>query len=350
METSKLNIVIVGLGFMGEMHAQAYAGLPRAKVVAIVDALPDTARAKAGRLQLGSVPVFADLESALAAVSTDIVDICLPTDHHTALAVQALRAGKHVFCEKPLALSLEQAREIRKARDAAGTFFQVGHCIRFWPEYQAFEKFLREGSAGRLLSLTLQRRAARPGYSAGNWLNDPSRSLGAALDLHIHDTDFVLHLLGTPPAVFSRGTRDQGGWSHIFTHYLYPDVVVHAEGGWNYPDQWGFQMAFQAVFEHGAVEYDSGSNPTLRIVRAGCKPEPLPFVPAGGQASGTTGNLSSLGGYANELAAFLDCVANNRSPTLATLDQSAESLRVVLAELASAESGSPVNLATPAHS
>ncbi|MFA6286181.1 MAG: hypothetical protein WC661_02260 [Opitutaceae bacterium] len=174
--------------------------------------------------------------------------------------------------------------------------------------------------------------------------------MGAALDLHIHDTDFVLHLLGTPPAVFARGTRDQGGWSHIFTHYLYPDVVVQAEGGWNYPDQWGFQMAFQAVFEHGAVEYDSGATPTLRLVRTGGKPEPLPYVPAGGQASGTTGNLSSLGGYANELAAFLDCVATRRAPALATLSQSTESLRVVLAELASVESGSPVNLSAPVQS
>lgn len=344
METPKLNIVITGFGFMGEMHAQAYAGLPLARIVAIVDELPDAARTKAARLGLGAVPVFADLDSALAAVSADIVDICLPTDRHAAVAVQALRARKHVFCEKPLALSLDQAAEIRRALDAAGTFFQVGHCIRFWPEYQAFEKFVREGSAGRLLSLTLQRRAARPGYSAANWLNDPARSLGAAVDLHIHDTDFVLHLLGTPPAVFSRGTRDQGGWSHIFTHYLYKDVVVQAEGGWNYPGQWGFQMAFQAVFERGAVEYDSGASPTLRLVRADGKPGPLPYVPAGGNASGTSGNLSSLGGYANELAAFLDCVAQKRAPALATLDQSAESLRVVLAELASVESGAPVKL------
>ncbi|MET0263941.1 MAG: Gfo/Idh/MocA family oxidoreductase [Rariglobus sp.] len=350
MQPPKLDIIITGFGFMGEMHAQAYAGLPLANVVAIVDALPDVARSKVARLQMSPVPVFTDLESALAAVSADIVDICLPTDRHAAVAVQALRAGKHVFCEKPLALTLEQTREIREAHEDAGTFFQVGHCIRFWPEYQAFEKFVREGSAGRLLSLTLQRRSARPSYSAANWLNDPARSLGAAVDLHIHDTDFVLHLLGTPPAVFSRGTRDEGGWSHIFTHYLYPDVVVQAEGGWNYPGEWGFQMAFQAVFEHGTVEYDSGTTPTLRLVRANSKPEPLPYVPAGGNASGTSGNLSSLGGYVNELAAFLDCVANNRPPALATLDQSAESLRVVLAEVASIESGAPVNLVASSRS
>ena len=344
MNPPQQRIIIVGLGFMGEMHAQAYAGISHAKVVAIVDSLPDPARAKLARLKLDGVPLFTDLAAALGQVSADIVDICLPTDQHATVAVQAIRAGKHVFCEKPLALSLAQANEIRAALGEAGTFFQVGHCIRFWPEYQAFEKFLREGSAGRLLSLTLQRRAGRPGYSAANWLGDPARSLGAALDLHIHDTDFVLHLLGTPSAVFSRGTRDEGGWSHIFTHYLYSDVVVHAEGGWNYPGQWGFQMAFQAVFERGAVEYDSGASPTLRLVRDGGAPEALPFTPAGGQSTGTTGNLSSLGGYMNELVYFLDCVAQGRAPALSTLDQSEESLRVVLKEIKSAELGSVVNL------
>ena len=341
-ETQK--VIVAGFGFMGEMHVQAYANIPKAEIVAIVDATPQEAKAKAERLKL-NVPIFTELKSALAAVSADIVDICLPTDQHMEIAVEALKSGKHVFCEKPLALSLDQAEKIRQALAQAGTFFQVGHCLRFWPEYQAFTKFVREGSAGRLLSLTLQRRSARPSYSAGNWLNDEARSLGAAVDLHIHDTDYVVALLGTPPAVFSRATRDHTGYSHIFTEYLYPDMVVHAEGGWNYPAQWGFHMAFQAVFERGAVEFDSRQNPSLVITRADGATELLPFVPAGGgEATGTTGNVSSLGGYVNELMYFVDTVAQGRAPEIATLAQSTESLRVVLAEVESASRGEIVSL------
>ncbi len=344
MNTKKQKIILVGFGFMGEMHVQAYANIPQAEIVAIVDAFPEGAKAKAERLQL-KVPIFGELKTALAGVSADIVDVCLPTDQHMATAVEALEAGKHVFCEKPLALSLDQAERIRQALEKAGTFFQVGHCLRFWPEYQAFTKFVKEGSAGRLISFTLQRRSARPSYSAGNWLNDSVRSLGAAVDLHIHDTDYVVDLLGTPPAVFSRATKDETGYSHIFTDYLYPDVVVHAEGGWNYPAQWGFQMAFQALFERGAVEFDSRQSLSLVVTREDGKTEPLPFVPAGGgEASGTTGNVSSLGGYVNELVYFVEMVAQGRAPEIATLAQSTESLRVVLAEVESASSGQIVSL------
>jgi predicted dehydrogenase len=340
---STTRILINGLGFMGSMHAAAYATIPGASVVGVVDAFPETARARADRAGLAGVPVFATLADALAKTPADIVDICLPTHLHTDACVEALEAGRHVFCEKPLALSLGEIEKIRAARDRSGAFFQVGHVIRFWPEYQAFEAFYRGGSAGRLRSLTLQRRSARPA-GAGNWLADPSRSLGAALDLHIHDTDYLLHLLGTPAAVDTRGIRENGAWNHVFTDYRYEGgPIARAEGGWDYPAKWGFLMAFQAVFEEAAVEFDSNASPTLRLVRAGAEPEPLPFVSAGGKAD-AGGNVSSLGGYINELAAFVACVASGRAPMVATLEDGAESVRVVLAEIASAEKSAQVSL------
>lgn len=342
--SEKIRIVIVGFGFMGEMHAQAYAKIPMAEIVAVVDARPEAALEKLDRLELG-VPVFTSLTSALAEQPADIVDICLPTDQHVAAAVEALEAGKHVFCEKPLALSLHEAKLISEAQERSGTYFQVGHCLRFWPEYQAFSSFVKGGTAGRLLSLTMQRRSARPAYSAGDWLNDANRSMGAAVDLHIHDTDYLVSLLGTPRTVYSRATVDKTGYSHIFTDYGYPDVVVQAEGGWNYPSQWGFQMAFQAVFENGSIEFDSNQNPSLSVTLDGKATEPLPFVEAGGgNALGTSGNVSALGGYINELIYFLNAVSTKNSPEIATLSQATESLRVVLAEVESATVGKMVEL------
>lgn len=339
----KQRVLIVGFGFMGEMHAQALGGIAQAEIVGIVDNLTVAAGAKASRLNL-AVPIFSDLTTALKSIQCDIVNICLPTDEHATAAIIALGAGKHVFCEKPVALSLGDAEKMRAAHVASGKFFQVGHCIRFWPEYQAFEEFMHAGTAGRLLSLTMQRRGGRPAYSVDNWLNDEKRSLGAAVDLHIHDTDYILHLLGMPEAVISRGTRDYSGWSHIFTRYIFPEVVVQAEGGWNYPPDWGFQMAFQAVFERAAVEYDSSAKSTLRVTLTGQAPVPLPFKSAGNEATATVGNLSSLGGYANELCYFIDCVSQGRAPAIATLDQAITSLGVVLNELQSVETGKPVSL------
>jgi predicted dehydrogenase len=311
----------------------------------VVDANPKQAKEAMRRARI-EAPLFSDLARALQAVEADMVDICLPTDCHTQTALQAIAAGKHVFCEKPIALRLKDARKINLAATKAGIFAQVGHCIRFWPEYQALERFVNSGKAGQLRSLSLQRRSALPNYAFGRWLLDPERSGGAAVDLHIHDTDFVLHLLGKPDAVYSTATEDTNGPTHIFTTYQYRNgPQVTAEGGWNYPAKWGFQMAFQAVFENGAVEYDLNAAPTLTATIGNGPKKPLKFSsPTLPGSKAGTGNLSALGGYFNELQYFVNCLARKQPPQKATLAQAGESLRVVLAELDSARQGKPVRI------
>lgn len=337
-------IVLCGLGFMGAMHAQAYGQLSYARIVGLVDShFEDAARRKA-ELQIDA-PLFPTLKEALAALDPQVVDICVPTDQHEALALEAAAAGKHIFCEKPLSMNSDSAARSLAAVTAAGVHFQVGHCMRFWPEYVALRELVASGKGGRLLSLSLQRRSGRPMHSVGDWLNDGVRSGGAALDLHIHDTDYVLSLLGAPRAVTSVGTDDQGAIVHIFTTYHYDDCAVTAEGGWNYPTQWGFQMAFQAVFERGTVEYDSCANPTLVGV-FGDQPKSAIALPDRevGQSSLALGNVSDLSGYLIELRHFLQCLREGRAPEIATGPQAAESLRVVEAEIQSVRTRSTVSL------
>jgi predicted dehydrogenase len=332
-------VIIVGFGFMGVMHAQVYQRLPQVRIAAVVNDNVERARAELARLGIDA-PVFAELDEAFAAQAADFVDICLRTDLHAPFALKAITAGKHLFCEKPLALNLEDASTIIGCAEKAGVFAQVGQCIRFWPEYVALQKFVAAGTAGKLLSLSLQRRAGRPGYSSSNWLNEGGKSGGAALDLHIHDTDFVHHLLGRPASVTSRATFDFSGCSHIFTSYEIDGVVVTAEGGWNYPANWGFQMAFQAVFENAAIEYDSRAEPPLMVTLGDARPEPLAFdQPDAGESAVAIGNVSSLGGYFNELQYFVDCLERCSAPDRATLRQAAESLETVLAEVESARTG-----------
>jgi predicted dehydrogenase len=348
MKFSPLNVALVGCGFMGSMHAQIYAQLPGVRLIAAADALPDAARAKLRRLGF-DVPVYSTLADLLARhPEVTIVDLCTPLDAHEADALLALAAGKHLFCEKPLAPNLAAADRIIAKAKAAGVMAQVGHCIRFWPEYQALRKFVKEGSAGRLLSLSLQRQAGRPGYTVDDWANQERRSGGAALDLHIHDTDFVLALLGQPKAVTSRATFDYSGPAHIFTLFDFPDVAVSAEGGWNYPAQWGFRMAFQALFEKACIDYDSGKSPTLTITWQDRAAEPQEFAaPATGSSSTGEGNVSSLGGYFNELQSFIGCVAGGTAPNDATLHDARASLAVVFAEIESARSGRTIALTSP---
>ncbi len=337
-------VAVVGFGFMGGMHAQIYHALPNAELVGVVDT--NHQKAVDGLAKLGiQAPVFASIAELLQKVKVDVIDVCLPTDLHKQAALEAIAAGKALFCEKPLALTSKEAQEVVAAAEKAGTLMQVGQAIRFWPEYQALEKIYRSGELGKLVSLTLQRRASTPSYTEGNWILDPKRSNGATLDLHIHDTDFVLHLIGKPKAVTSTGSHTARGWDHINTIYHFDGVSVQAEGGWDYPADWGFQMAFQALFEKGAIEFDSTKNPGLVITRAGSKTEPLPFqAPSIGSSKSGTGNVSSLGGYWNELEYFVDRLEKKQAPEIATGKQALESVVTVEAEIQSAATGKTVSL------
>lgn len=335
--TPSLKGILVGCGFMGGMHAQIYSQLEGVELVAAVDARTESSAEKLKSFNTPA-PVFATLEQALKAVECDFVDICLPTHLHKENAITAIEAGKALFCEKPLALSIEEADEILAAAKTHNTLAQVGHCIRFWPEYQALMTYHKSGKGGKLLSLNLVRRAGRPGYGVDNWLNDASLAGGAALDLHIHDTDFVLALLGSPKSFTSRVTNDFSGPVHVFTLLDYDNLTVSTEGGWNYPAKWGFQMAFQAIYETAVIDYDSSNGKGLLLCEGDEEPKTLDIEkPDSGESTSGEGNVSELGGYYNELLYFTDCLKHGKAPAIATLKDARASLKLTLNEIQSGQ-------------
>jgi predicted dehydrogenase len=339
-----MKVAIIGLGFMGGMHAQIYTALPGVDLVAIADLNVAGTETKVAEMGLNA-QIFPDLKTLLSSIDVDVIDICVPTDTHAELAIAAAQAGKHLFIEKPLSLTLEKCEAIQAAITKAGVFAQVGQCIRFWPEYVALKDFIDSGKGGLLKSLSLQRRAARPTYSQEDWLNDEARSGGAVCDLHVHDTDFVIHLLGLPKSVFSQTTQGRSGSDHIFTSYQYDKVAVHAEGGWDYPEHYGFCMAFEAVFEDASVAYNSASGAPLTLTLNDQKPVEMTVLQPGPKESTTgEGNISSLGGYFNELEYFTNQIKAGKAPEIATVAQATDSIRVLLAELNSAQTGTCTSL------
>jgi len=294
-----MKVAIIGLGFMGGMHAQIYTALPGVELVAIADSNVERTQSKIDQMNL-TAKVFPNLKSLLSEIDVDVIDICVPTDQHAELAIAAAQAGKHLFIEKPLSLTLADCEAIQVAITEAGVHAQVGQCIRFWPEYVALKEFIESGKGGALKSLTFLRRASRPTYSQDDWLNKEARSGGAALDLHVHDTDFVIHLLGLPKSVYSRTTQGRSGPDHIFTSYQYDQVAVQTEGGWDYPEQYGLCMAFEAVFEDASVAFNSASGAPLTLTFNDQKPTEMAVEQPGPKESTTgEGNISSLGGYFN---------------------------------------------------
>ena len=192
----QVKIGIVGLGFMGTTHWGIYKGLKNAKIVALADV---DARKRKGDvsavvgnigggdnskpLDLTGVKVY---DCALALVKdpdVDVVDICVPTPDHADLVCAALAAGKHVFCEKPLCRDAAQMKRIVAAAKKAKTFFNVGLCVRAWPEYRHAYEYFKSGNAGKMKSATFKRISPSvDGNAWQNWFMDGVRSGGSAND------------------------------------------------------------------------------------------------------------------------------------------------------------------------
>src|SRR5206468_1418494 len=145
----------------------------------------------------------------------DVVDICLPTPLHRRAAERAFAAGKHVFLEKPIALTAEDAAAILDAGAQSRRILMVGLVLRFWPEYVELQRRLASDELGRPLVVSTRRLSPAPDWS--EWIADPAQSGGVPVDLMIHDFDQLNWLLGKPRSVFAR--EEGPGHVHAIVEY-----------------------------------------------------------------------------------------------------------------------------------
>lgn len=353
-----VRVGILGAGFMGEMHSNVYANLEgMVKLVAVCDY--DTGKAGKIAIPRGATPFSLSNFEKFINSGIELVDICIPTYSHAEYTIKVAEAGKHVLCEKPIALSLEEADRMIEAIQREKVKFMVAHCIRFWPEYIILKEYVEKKKLGKLKSLFLSRLSPTPTWTWSNWIVKPEKSGGAVLDLHIHDTDFVTYLLGIPDSVYSKGTTNKNGLSHIYTTYNYniPNLAIVSEGGWDMPEKFPFNMSYLAIFEGGILSFSSGQQPNLLCYING-KETFTPEMPSQGFATGiplafqelksnsgeTKGNISALGGYFNEIKYFVECIEKAKYPEIVTPKDARESLRIILAEIKSVETGEIISL------
>ncbi|MCE9557768.1 MAG: Gfo/Idh/MocA family oxidoreductase [Armatimonadetes bacterium] len=323
------NVGLIGCGFMGRMHSSVYGTLSQANLKVCCAKHPESATKLAAP---HGATVETDWKRVVSDDNLDAVDICLPTFLHAEVAITALENGKHVFCEKPMALTYEEAEKMAAAAKSSGKKLMIGHCIRFWNEYVTLTELVRSERFGKLLSLNLTRYGEFPSWSSEGWIGKENLAGGAALDMHIHDTDYALHLLGEPTEVKSFGTYDGRGLSQIFTTMAFGKTIVHLEGGWNLPPGTPFKMAFRAIFENGAAIMDGSP---LTLYPASGQPE-IPAYQAMGTATGS-GNISDLSGYFHELNYFYNELGTGGNMDKVTPESALLSLKVTLQEIEQAK-------------
>lgn len=331
-----LRIGIAGFGFMGRMHYRCWKAIDGAEVAAICDVNPniveDTKKAVGniegaeGAIDFSSVELHTDFDRMLKSAKPDVVSITLPTYLHPDYSIKALRRGVHVLCEKPMALSVKDCDRMIRAANRGGKVLQIGHCVRFWPEYAKTKEIVDSGKYGKVIAATFQRLGSAPKWSIDNWFLDEKRSGGVALDLHIHDTDFVQYVFGVPRAVCSFTAKgNTGQLLHIVTQYLYDDdKVITAEGGWAMMPKFGFEMSFNIAMEKATIVYDLTRKPMFMV------------YPAEGEAF--TPQVEKGDGYSRQTEYFARIIRGEKVEPVTTLQQSRDSVKIVEAEKKSAQS------------
>ncbi len=338
----KVNVAVIGLGFMGVVHLRAYLNMEGVRVAAVCDPVRLPVNGvlagvagnikKSDDIALGpDVKVCRRLEDALAEAEVDLVDICSPTPLHAEQAVAALKAGKHVLCEKPLACTSAEARKILKVAAAAPGFLMPAFCMRFWPGWSWLKEAVLRQTYGKVLAARFRRVSELPAWrKPGTQGNKPDLG-GALFDLHIHDSDFVHFLFGRPAGVFSTGVaRPDHSVDHVITQYLYPDgPVVYAEGGWLLPK--GFNMGYTVHCERATLDFDLARGAEAMQVSEEAKPS-------------QTIKYDEPDGYVPELRYMVDCVRRHQAPTIVTAADGVVALEICEAEARSIRTGKKSSL------
>jgi predicted dehydrogenase len=273
-----MRLAIIGSGFMGRTHADAITRIPEIEF--------------AGFITRGN------LSASLLDPQLDAVDVCVPTDLHASVAIEALRGGKHVLVEKPMALDTASCDRMIAEAERHDRVLMVAHVLRFSPAYQALERALAEQI---VRAASFRRQCGLPEWA--DWLGDSARSGGGVFDLLIHDVDMALHLFGVPQSISASGSGDL-----ISAHLHYRGgLTVDIWGGWHHAG-FPFWMEYTVATNRQTLHYDSR--------------EPAP---------------KTFGAYADEIAYFAECVREHKPPSRCPPRDSAEAVRLMLALIAARE-------------
>jgi len=186
----RIGVGVVGLGRIGQLHAEIFCTkIPNAELVAVSDVIEDVAKNVAARL---GVKYYTKYEEMLKNPEIDAVVICTPTFLHKEMMILAAEHGKHILCEKPITVTVEEADEALAKVAKAGVTLQIGYMRRFDYAYQQAKEKIRKGEIGKPITyIAIARDPAPP----PGWAADPKLSGGIFLDMLSHDFDMARWLL-----------------------------------------------------------------------------------------------------------------------------------------------------------
>jgi predicted dehydrogenase len=204
----QIEIGLIGAGLIGQAHSMMLRLIgDRTDRSIRIASIYDVAHAAAEKLaaRWPGAKVAGSLHDILDDSAIDAVFICTPTATHRAICIEAARAGKHIFCEKPLAMSAAEAAEMQAAIERAGVISQVGLVMRFMAVYQVMRALANDPAAGKILAVAMRDDQDFPirGAHPSGWRNDPSLTAGGTLVEHsVHDVDLFTWMFGPVARIY----------------------------------------------------------------------------------------------------------------------------------------------------
>lgn len=329
---SQLRVGLIGCGAFGESHLAAFAGIPYARIAAVTDTVPDRARRAAERY--GVPHIARDFQELVAMPDIDAVSVVTTEDQHLQPVLAALENGKHVFVEKPMAMSVEDAQQMMDASGKSGLILMPGHLLRFEPRYATVKERLTAGRLGRILSMYTRRN--RPKWQGRIYKRTP-----LVLETAIHDIDTMLWYMGEK-------VKSVWGWQVSAETGAQPDVfcgVLRFEGGaigmiqtsWILPDKTPFlDDCMQVVTTSGVANIDILHSGLTLWTEDGAEGPDVSYEPRLFHAA--------YGALREELAYFALCCLEKSQPTILTAADGLEAIRVSLALVQAAAEGREVEL------
>src|ERR1043165_57516 len=322
---NKIKIGILGAGYIAGVHASVLARDERVVVTAVHDVVPNAAEKLAGTHN--ATAVASPLE---VLERSDAVYVTTPNTQHVSLAIAAIEAGKHVFCEKPLATSVEAAQKVFKKASNASTVFQVGHNRRFAPVYAMLKQMLSETYAPHSAHVKMNRgELLKP-----EWPGVTEITGGFLYETPIHMFDMMRFLFGEVESLHAIGStheyKEVDDFSVLlkFANDMHATLATAADASWLFP------------FERVEVFCHHATLVTREMESLTCSSDL--------EGNFTVQTMQQLAreerwGYVQEDKAFIDSIVNNSPPLVTALD-GLMSVRIADAVYESVRSNAPVIL------
>lgn len=331
-----LKVAIVGSGYIGNSHIEAYNKISteRVQVVALIDANKIVGQKAA---ELAGAKYYETLKDAAVDVDFDIVDICVPTFLHKTFTVDAANMGKHVLCEKPAALSVADFDEMWEACKKNNVKYMTGQVVRFFAEYEEASKRIKSGELGNIHMLSEKRLCQHPAWST--WHADPNKSGGGLVDLNTHDIDYIYSLFGMPESLSAVGWKNKTGcWNHIATILRWKDKQAVCETSLEMTGGFPFVAEFNITADNGTLSFCATAGDNIRDAKMKNN-----FVYYPTENDKEEINLSETDPFKKEIEAFLSSVENDTAVPILPED-TRNVIRIIEATKKSLETGKTIEL------